>query len=1009
MRSRLQEAPRHVRTLDCMTPLHKLSPLHRLGWICLVVACLGWVRPVLATPSLAGFEPQESEEQLDELLELERAEADRLRRRGDFADARRLLGEHLRDEEEDAESRALLARTYLDEARWERAERHAERALEDATSPSQRVAAGRVLVELHLELGRAAEAAAALAELGEDLDPRSDPVAAWWSAQVREAQGEDEAARQLLRVGTAAVGGEWPAELARARCWRALGDLEEADRALIAADRLARAAEGEEADVLAELGALYFEADREVAEGASRSASKAFDAALKLNPVHEAALLGQYEVHRTNWMRQRRSASDFLQRALDARPDSIEARLVLVASHLSVGRLPSVRGGLKELEELAPGRREVRALRAALAWVEHDRAQCEEILAELARERPSDSLPERTVGQHLVELYRFAEALPFAERAVERDSSDYEAWTLLGRARANTGDEEGALEALRRSEAEGGLRQDAWRRNLRLVLERLEREYVEADFGELSFAWRPDAAAVLEAYLEPFYREARLELSERYGFTPGPTHIEVFREHQDFSVRSTGFRGFPALGVCFGPVVTALSPLSELRRSFSWARTSFHEFTHVIHLGLSHNRCPRWITEGLATWEEKTRNPAWDRNMRRELIDARANELVIPVRDLNAAFRGPRILFGYYEGGLVCELLIGRYGFPPVIRLLEAFDRGLDLDQALGEVYGLTPEELDAELARFVDHKLEGLALEPRWTRRHATRLRLGLPRELPEDEAGREAWQRDWTTLAWAAWQAGGKVDAQEALRQVARAGALPSRAHFLVGEMELAAGEPRSAMTSWEAGFEAGGEDFRARVALGTLLMNRGDVERAEEQFLLAEEAFPGFAEEELAAELKLVALYGAEDREDDAMRAAERYLEYDAGDFTWRRRVARWHAEAGRHAEAARHLALANEVDPFSRSLHLEWARALETLERWEEAAREFRVASLVPAALDGERPAELSAAERVEYLCGELRALVKLGRREEARARLEEVRAMEEMEGQDLSEAGALLVD
>jgi hypothetical protein len=107
----------------------------------------------------------------------------------------------------------------------------------------------------------------------------------------------------------------------------------------------------------------------------------------------------------------------------------------------------------------------------------------------------------------------------------------------------------------------------------------------------------------------------------------------VFDRHADFSVRSTGFEGFPALGVCFGPVVTSVSPLSEMRGTQSWARTSFHEFTHVIHLELSHNRCPRWITEGLATWEEENRNPTWTRNMRRELVDALANGDIIPVRD----------------------------------------------------------------------------------------------------------------------------------------------------------------------------------------------------------------------------------------------------------------------------------------------------------------------------------------------------------------------------------------
>src|SRR5262249_4493564 len=146
-------------------------------------------------------------------------------------------------------------------------------------------------------------------------------------------------------------------------------------------------------------------------------------------------------------------------------------------------------------------------------------------------------------------------------------------------------------------------------------------------------------------------------------------------------------------------------------------------FTHVIHLGLSHNRCPRWITEGLATWEEVHRNPSWTRNMRRDLVDAIANGEVIPVRELNRAFRGPRILFGYYQGGLVCQMLIEHAGFTPMVKLLEAFDRGLDLDQAFAEVYHQTPEEVDRDFAAFVARETKDLRIEPRWSPPRAARI----------------------------------------------------------------------------------------------------------------------------------------------------------------------------------------------------------------------------------------------------------------------------------------------
>jgi len=958
---------------------------------------------LLLAPGYAGAPAIPQDDGLLEILEEERGEARRLRRRGNYAAARQLLGAHLRDEPEDANSRALLAQVLFDEADWKAAERHARRALADAEGAELQILAGATLVELLLELGRVVEAGEALAEFEEHLDPGEDARHAWLAGRVSAAGGDPGGAPSLWRLGARGTGArDWREHLARARCLRALGSVEDAGRALVAADRLAREGEGEQADVLAELGSLYFEADREVAEGASRSAAGLFDAALALNPHHEAALLGLFEIHRTNYHRRNRSAQEFLERALKARPDSIDAQVAAISSHLSVGKLPAVRAALGRAESLAPERRDVRSLRAALAWVQHEKARCREILAQLLREKPGDSAPERVLGEHLILLYRFGEARPFLEAAVGRDSSDYLAWTLLGRALANTGDEPGALVALRRSKAEGGLRQDAWRKNMTLVLERLEKNYTQLDFGELSFSMLPESAAVLQVYLEPFYREAREELSGRYGFTPEPCHIEVFRRHEDFSVRSTGFGGFPALGVCFGPVVTALSPLSEMRGSFSWARTSFHEFTHVIHLGLSHNRCPRWITEGLATWEEKTANPAWDRNMRRDLIDARANNEIIPVRDLNAAFRGPRIIFGYYQGGLTCQMLIERYGFTPMIRLLEAFDAGLDLDQALLDVFGLTPEELDAELLAFIDRTLAPLSLEPRWSRRQLLRLAISMPAELPPESARAERadWQRDWCTRAYGNWQQGRDVDATEALRQVRRAGEDPPRALFLRGEMALAAGEHQEARKFTAAGLAAGGEDFRARVTLGALLLSEGQVAEAEEQLLAAERAFPGFSDKDLCAELRLAALYLDADRDDEGMAAAERWLAHDAGDLAWRRQVADWHALNERWPEAAGHLRHANQVDPFSSSLHIQWGAALEAQGLWEEALREYTVALLVPAKLDSDETP--TGEERTRLTLAEGRCLAELGRLGEAREKLDASRS----KGGELDEWRAL---
>jgi len=921
-------------------------------------------------------------------------------RRGQSRKAVRDLEDLLEESPGDAEARLLLARAKLEQAAVPAALAEAEHALADAMqNPSWRPLAprcGQTLAEILLSLGRANEAVAILEKI--EIAPANDPEQAWIRGCALLEAGQRQEGRAALRSGAkSSQGATWQALLARGRCQRRLGDLEGASHSFVAADEAGRAEEGSsEPEVLAALGDLYFEADREVEAAKRRSAADLYRDALRIDPGHEASLLGLFRLHRTNWLRRSRTAQDILDELLELRPASIEGRIAGASADLDDGQLKGCRETLAGLVEIAAGRREVRTLQAGLAWVEHRRGECEEILAKLAAEDPLDSTPEREVGRHLSELYRFAEALPFEKRATERDEHDYEAWKELGRALANLGDEDGARVALERAHVEAAGRQDAWRDNLRLVLKRMKDGLRQEEHGELTFAWSPAAAEVLRAYLVPFYASARAELARRYGYTPGPTLIEVFEKHADFSVRSTGFEGFPALGVCFGPVVTSVSPLSELRGTQSWARTSFHEFTHVIHLDLSHNRCPRWITEGLATWEEENRNPNWTRNMRRELVDAIANGTVIPVRELNRAFRSDRILFGYYQGGLLCRMLIERRGFPPMVKILEAFDRGLDIDQALAEVYQTTPEELDSDFDAYVRKLVAGLKIEPRWGEAQVARVRAGLSRHEPKPEAGSAAladWADRWCTLAWHAWQRGQKVDAQEALRVVQELDPQPLRALFLRGEIALKDGDKDRAKEIWGRALERG-EDFRVRVALGFLAVEDEENESAERHFLAAEKDFPGFDEPQLSPELALVRLYEATERRDDAMRALERRLDWDAGQLEGRRKVAAWHFENGRFAESARRFGEVNEIDPFLRQLHRDYGDALRAAGRHEEALREYTVGPLVPVELDADKPEEPSEAEQAEWLGLQAACLQALGRGGEAVERAKQAVLLDE---------------
>ena len=87
--------------------------------------------------------------------------------------------------------------------------------------------------------------------------------------------------------------------------------------------------------------------------------------------------------------------------------------------------------------------------------------------------------------------------------------------------------------------------------------------------------------------------------------------IELYPEHDDFSVRSVGLAGVGLLGVAFGPVVVMDSPAARARGAFNWGSTLWHELAHVFHLSMTRNRVPRWFSEGLAVHEERRARPGW--------------------------------------------------------------------------------------------------------------------------------------------------------------------------------------------------------------------------------------------------------------------------------------------------------------------------------------------------------------------------------------------------------------
>jgi tetratricopeptide (TPR) repeat protein len=522
-----------------------------------------------------------------------------------------------------------------------------------------------------------------------------------------------------------------------------------------------------------------------------------------------------------------------------------------------------------------------------------------------------------------------------------------------------------ARELLERSKASADGLVDPWRNNALAVQRLLDDEYVTVAAGPFDVQLHRLDTDVLQAYLLPIQLEAAEALGAKYGWRPeGRTRIEVLRTWDDFSVRTIGFRGFTALGVCFGRLITLVSPVdADVRRNdFMWEATAWHEYAHVLTLGLSENRVPRWLTEGFSVHEERARDPSWERGMDRELFDAFHNGDIPPVHLLNRLFRGPRILFGYYQGGLVVDWIVQHHGFQKALDLLRAYGEDLDTEAAFAKALGMTSKRFDEEFLRWIgQERLRGMRLVKRPDDAAMARLAARAARE-PRDAQAR-------VDLAWGCLQRDNPVDAGRWLAEAFRIDPGCPPAELARAELLRRRDDVDGALASWRKGFAGGADDFDSRIAFGRALLAAGDADGAIAAWQAAKGCWPACTEVASAPELLLARLYRQRGDEAAAMVETKAYCRRSARAFAPRYELATAARAAGDLAEAARWLVECNRIDPFHRELHSRLGEVLEAQRRLPEAAREFEVAAAVLPDFDrrfvvggAERPDE--AAERSE---------------------------------------------
>jgi len=332
-------------------------------------------------------------------------------------------------------------------------------------------------------------------------------------------------------------------------------------------------------------------------------------------------------------------------------------------------------------------------------------------LAKIRQVNPTYGEGWAIIAHHLLLNYRFADAVSYYQEAIELDPQLWPARSALGINQMRLGKEDEARQQLEMC-YEHGYRDAATVNSLRLLDSYKNfvtfRDVAPTSGGEARgsvttiLKLHKKEAELLRPYFEDVLRRAMATYEKKYKMTlPGPVQVEVYPDHEDFAVRTMGMPGLGALGVTFGEVVAMDSPSGRPPGEFHWAATLWHEMSHVYILTATHDRVPRWFTEGLAVHEETDVSPEWGSRVTPDILVALRDKKLLPVVQLDRGFVRPeypaQVLVSYYQAGRICDYIQGRWGDAKLLDMVHSFADRKTTPEAIQQNLGMPPEEFDKQ------------------------------------------------------------------------------------------------------------------------------------------------------------------------------------------------------------------------------------------------------------------------------------------------------------------------